>query len=151
VGEERQADVVVEPAPGAPLEVVQAQLLLELLVALFHRPAALPQTDGLLAAAAGRQVGKGELQFPVGLLLEQQPDPPGARPPPRRARARRAARQCAPRACPCCLAARSPCAAAPAWPTRSRPPAAGCPAPGGAASRGDRDPTRGGGSRPAAP
>src|SRR3954462_8448397 len=61
VGEERQAGVVVEAAPGAALEVVQAQLLLQLLVALFHRPAAFPQADRLLAAGARRQVREGEL------------------------------------------------------------------------------------------
>src|SRR4051812_45823317 len=47
VGQERQAGVVEAP-PGAALEVVQAELLLQLLVALLHRPAALPQANGLL-------------------------------------------------------------------------------------------------------
>src|SRR3954468_14639297 len=61
VGEERQASVVVEAAPGATLEVVQAQFFLQLLVALLHRPAALPQADRLFATGARRQVGEGEL------------------------------------------------------------------------------------------
>ena len=45
VGQHHQAGVVVEAAPGAALEMIQAQFLLHLLVALLHRPAALPQPD----------------------------------------------------------------------------------------------------------
>src|SRR5262249_22644714 len=73
VGEERHAGVVVEAPPGASLEVVQAQFLLELLVALLHRPEALPQPDRLLATGPRRQIGEAELQLAVGLLLAQQP------------------------------------------------------------------------------
>src|SRR5262249_7738864 len=76
VGQQRQAGAVVEASPGPPLEVVQAQRLLQLLVALLHRPAALPQADRLLATRPRRQVGEGELQLAVGLLLDQQPDRP---------------------------------------------------------------------------
>src|SRR5262245_54558486 len=78
VGEERQAGVVMEAPPGAALEVVQAQLLFQLLVALLHRPATLPQADRLHAAGPRRQVREGELPLAVGLLLDQQPDRPGA-------------------------------------------------------------------------
>lgn len=68
----------MEAAPGAALEVVQAQRLLELLAALLNRPAALPQADRLLATRTRRQVGEGELPLAVGLLFNQQSDRRGA-------------------------------------------------------------------------
>src|ERR1700722_18471257 len=40
-----QASMVVEAAPRAALEMIQAQFLLHLLVALLHRPPTLPQPD----------------------------------------------------------------------------------------------------------
>ena len=43
VGQQRQRRVVVEATPRPTLEMVQAEFLLQLLVALFHRPATLPQ------------------------------------------------------------------------------------------------------------
>src|SRR5262249_23706930 len=47
VCQHHHAAVMVEAAPAAALEVVQAQLLLHLLVALLHRPAALPEANRL--------------------------------------------------------------------------------------------------------
>src|SRR5437763_9740694 len=73
IRQQHQRRVVVKAAPGAPLEVVQPQLLLQLLVALLDWPAALPQADGLFASRARRQVGEGKLQLTLGLLLDQQP------------------------------------------------------------------------------
>src|SRR5215468_8826468 len=73
IRQQHQRGVMVKPTPGAPLEVVQSQFLLQLLVALFHRPAALPQADGLLATGPRRQVREGKLQLAISLLLKQQP------------------------------------------------------------------------------
>src|SRR5262245_14558000 len=61
------------PAPRPALEMIQAQLFLHLLVALLHRPAALPEPHRLESARPGRQVREGELNLAVGLLLDQQP------------------------------------------------------------------------------
>src|SRR5262245_47918688 len=69
--------MVVEPPPRPPLEVVQPQLLLHLLVALLDRPAAPPQANGPNPTRAHRQVAEGILELAVGLLLDQQPDRPG--------------------------------------------------------------------------
>src|SRR5947209_5065454 len=65
---------MVEPPPRPPLVVVQPQLLLHLLVAELHRPAAPPQPDRPDPAGIGREVAEGVLQLAVGLLLDQQPD-----------------------------------------------------------------------------
>src|SRR5262249_16545732 len=64
--------------PRPPLEVVQPELLLHLLVPLLDRPPALPQPDRPQGARPGRQIGQGVLDLPVGLLLDQQPDRGGA-------------------------------------------------------------------------
>ena len=69
VGQKGQAHVVVEAAPAPPLEVVQPQLLFELLVALLHRPAALPQPHRPNATGPRRQVREGVLELAVGLFL----------------------------------------------------------------------------------
>src|SRR5215475_16229185 len=45
VGGDAQAGVVVEPAPAAPFEVIQAQFVLELLVGALHSPAERGQAD----------------------------------------------------------------------------------------------------------
>src|SRR5215210_7495149 len=65
VRQERQGCVVVEPPPRPPLEVVQPEFLLQLLVPLFDRPPALPEPNRCPAARVGRQVGQGELELPV--------------------------------------------------------------------------------------
>src|SRR3954468_3586179 len=92
VCQHHQADVVVEAPPRPSLEMIQAQLLLHLLIALLHRPAGLPQPDRPQPRRVRRQVAEGVLQLAVGLALDQQPErlpprragpPPGA--PPRRA------------------------------------------------------------------
>ena len=59
--------------------VVQSQLLLHLLIALFHRPSALPESDRLDPAGAARQVREGILDLAVSLLLgcgQQSQEPP---------------------------------------------------------------------------
>src|SRR4051794_9174953 len=65
---------MVEPTPRPALVVVQPEFFLHLLIALLHRPAALPQADRLDPARARRQVREGILDLAVGLLLDQQPD-----------------------------------------------------------------------------
>src|SRR5262249_10581477 len=65
--------VVVQAPPRAPLEVVQAQLFLQLLIPLLHRPAALPQSDSLLAAGVRRQVRERILDLAIRLLFDQKP------------------------------------------------------------------------------
>src|SRR5437764_1481656 len=69
----------MKPAPRPPLEVVQAQLLLHLLIALLHRPAAPPEPDRLDPARSLGEVAESVFQLAVGLLLDQQPDRIGAR------------------------------------------------------------------------
>src|SRR5947208_9036411 len=49
IRQKAHAGVVVKAGPRATLEMVQAQLLLQLLVALLHVPAALPQPAGWTA------------------------------------------------------------------------------------------------------
>src|SRR5581483_7094541 len=78
VGQHHQAGMVVEPPPGPALMVVQPELLLHLLVAEFHRPAAPPEADGSDPAGVRRQVAEGVLQLAVCLLLDQEPDRPPA-------------------------------------------------------------------------
>src|SRR4051812_38489632 len=65
--------MVMEPAARPTLVVVQPQFLLHLLIALLHRPAALPQPDRLDPAGRLGQVREGVLELAVGLLLDQQP------------------------------------------------------------------------------
>src|SRR5262245_14444480 len=66
--------MVVKPTPRPALEMIQAQFLLHLLVALLHRPAALPEPHRLNPAGPRRQIGEGEPDLAIGLLLDQQPD-----------------------------------------------------------------------------
>src|SRR3954451_17878814 len=54
--------------------MVQAQFFLHLLVALLHRPPALPETDRRQPTRPGRQIRDGEPDLAVGLLLDQQPE-----------------------------------------------------------------------------
>src|SRR5919206_1509239 len=59
VRQEAQRCMMVEALPGATLEVVQAQLLFELLIALLHVPACLPHANSLRQGRRGWQVGQG--------------------------------------------------------------------------------------------
>src|SRR4051794_29481550 len=68
----------MEPAPRPALEMIQPQLLLHLLIALLHRPAALPEPHRTQPTRPHRQVREGELDLAVGLLLNQQPQWLGA-------------------------------------------------------------------------
>src|SRR5262245_36309806 len=70
--------MVVKSTPRPALEMIQTQFLLHLLVALLHRPAALPEPDRFDPAGARRQVREGILDLAVGPLLDQQPDRRGA-------------------------------------------------------------------------
>src|SRR3981081_4187311 len=45
VRQHHQAGVVMETAPRPALEMIQPEFFLHLLIALFHRPTALPQPD----------------------------------------------------------------------------------------------------------
>src|SRR3954447_10271741 len=65
---------MMEAPPRPALEVRQAQLLLHLLVALFHRPATLPEADPPQSPGLLRQIAEGILPLAVGLLFDQQPD-----------------------------------------------------------------------------
>src|ERR1051326_3880944 len=47
IRQHHQAGVVVEPTPRPPLEMIQAEFFLHLLVALLHRPPTLPEPDRL--------------------------------------------------------------------------------------------------------
>src|SRR5262249_6447030 len=70
--------MVVKPTPRPALEMIQAQFLLHLLVALLHRPAALPEPHRLDPAGVRRQARAGILDLAVSPLLDQQPDRCGA-------------------------------------------------------------------------
>src|SRR3954462_3953940 len=73
-GEHRHQGVPVQPGPGPALEVVEAELLLELLVRLLARPARLDQGRQLLERGLGRQVGEVVLPLTRGAVLAHQPD-----------------------------------------------------------------------------
>src|SRR3954452_24094892 len=74
VRQHHQAGVVMEPTPGPALGLIQAQSFLHLLVALLHRPAALPEADRLEPTRPHREIREGDLDLAVGLLLDQQPE-----------------------------------------------------------------------------
>jgi hypothetical protein len=73
-GEHRHQGVPVQPGPGPALEVVEAELLLELLVRPLARPARLDQGRQLLGRGLGRQVGEVVLPLTRGAVLADQPD-----------------------------------------------------------------------------
>ena len=54
--------------------MIQAQFFLHLLVALFHRPPALPEANCPDATRVGRQVREGVLDRAVFAPLDQEPD-----------------------------------------------------------------------------
>jgi hypothetical protein len=56
VGGDAQARVVMEAAPAAAFEVVQAELVLELLVVTLHPPAELGQADKARGAVVSGRV-----------------------------------------------------------------------------------------------
>src|SRR4051812_25651482 len=58
--------------------MIQAQFFLHLLVALLHRPAALPEPDRPDSPGVRRQVRDGILDLTVGPFLDQEPDRLGA-------------------------------------------------------------------------
>src|SRR4051812_11117576 len=68
-GEPAQERVVVQAAPGAALEVVEPQLLLELLVRLLAHPARLDQRRQLLQGRVRREVREVVLGRGHGLSL----------------------------------------------------------------------------------
>src|SRR5688572_206685 len=57
-GEHRHERVAVQPRPGPALEVIEAELLLELLVGLLAGPARLDRGGERLQGRAGGQVGE---------------------------------------------------------------------------------------------
>src|SRR5512135_883862 len=69
----------MKAAPRTTLVMIQAQFFLHWLVALLHRPAALPEPNRLDSAGARRQVRERILDLAVGPLLDQQPQRFGAR------------------------------------------------------------------------
>src|SRR5262245_15504203 len=64
----------MKPTPRTALEMIRAQFLLHLLIALLHRPPALPEPDRPEPAGVRRQVREGVLDLTVGALLDQEPD-----------------------------------------------------------------------------
>lgn len=64
-GDHRQQRVVVEPEPGATLEVVGPEFLLELRVCLLAAPARLDRPQTLETSRAGRMIGQVVLPAPV--------------------------------------------------------------------------------------
>ena len=64
----------MEAPPRSPLEMIQAELAFHLLIALLHRPAALPEPDSPQSRCPRRQVAESVLQLAVSLALDQQPD-----------------------------------------------------------------------------
>src|SRR3954453_13609334 len=72
-GEPAQERVVVQPAPGAALEVVEAELLLELLVRLLAQPARLDGRRQLLEGRVRREVREVVLALARGPALADQP------------------------------------------------------------------------------
>src|SRR6476646_7878263 len=72
IGQETQAGVAMEAGPGAPLEVVQPKLLLELLIALLHLPAGFPQTDPVRQRRRGWQIGQRVADRAIAPPFDQQ-------------------------------------------------------------------------------
>ena len=58
MGGGHEGDVVVPARPGTPLEVVQAQAVLEVAVVVLDAPADLGRTDQVGDRGVGRQVGQ---------------------------------------------------------------------------------------------
>src|SRR4051812_46304662 len=72
-GQQGQQRVVVQAAPGAALEVVEPQLVLELLVRLLAHPPALDQRRQGLERGVGREVGEVVLLLAARAVLADQP------------------------------------------------------------------------------
>src|SRR3954471_23439970 len=72
-GQQAQERVVMEPAPGPPLEVVEPELVLELLVQLLAYPPALDQRREPLERGIGREVREVVLPLARGPVLADQP------------------------------------------------------------------------------
>ncbi len=72
-GELAQEQVVVQAAPAPALEMVQAQLILELLVHLLADPARLDQGGQDLERRVGRMIGQVVLALAVGAMLAYEP------------------------------------------------------------------------------
>src|SRR5215207_3372262 len=90
-GQPAQERVVVQPAPGAPLEVVEAQLLLELLAHLLAGPPGLDQGRQALERRVGREAREIVLALAGRAMLPDEPVGSCA-PNPRRAGAARVRR-----------------------------------------------------------
>src|SRR5262249_59324599 len=74
IRQHHQTGVVMNPTPRPALEMIQAQFFLHLLVALLHRPPALPEPNRLDPAGPRRQGREGILGLTVGPFLDQGPD-----------------------------------------------------------------------------
>ena len=72
--DQRHQRVSVQPGPGAALEVVEAEFLLELLVRLLAHPARLDHAGQLLQGGAGRQIGEVVLLLARRAALTYQPN-----------------------------------------------------------------------------
>ena len=73
-GDQRHQRVPMQARPGAALEVVEAELLLELLVRLLEHPARLDQRRQDLERRVRRKVGEVVLRLARGTALAGQPD-----------------------------------------------------------------------------
>src|SRR5919108_1985153 len=65
----RQQRVMVQPGPGAALEVVEAELLFHLLMRLLARPARLDRRGECLERRLGGMAGQGILGLATGTPL----------------------------------------------------------------------------------
>ena len=72
--DQRHQRVSVQAAPGAALEVVEAEFLLELLVRLLANPAPLDCRGQFLQSRASRQVGEIVLPLARRAMLAHKPD-----------------------------------------------------------------------------
>src|ERR1019366_1007640 len=57
IREEAEREVVMEPAPGATLEVIEPEFFFQLLITLFHFPALVRQHDQVGERRVGGEVG----------------------------------------------------------------------------------------------
>ena len=74
VGDHRHQRVAVQARPGATLEVVEAELFLELLMRLLADPACLDRSCDLFEQRVGGQVGEIIFAFAGRAMLADHPD-----------------------------------------------------------------------------
>jgi hypothetical protein len=71
VGEEAQGEMMMQSAPRAALEVIEAEFFLQLLVALLDRPVLVRQADQLGEWGVRRQIGQVRLEGAIAELFQE--------------------------------------------------------------------------------